>query len=388
MALFGGDCGQRYDMELHALAPLYRLPGPVVTWYIAAEPAEDTAAQLEITWKNGLQELRDRGVDQPTVDALSCARRTAGDDLGTRVMVAAAGAVHMDEHLPAPLLPTRLHVEALPRLLPLIGWLGSRRPHVVVLTDREGAEVIAYPATGGQPEYGVSAQTAEWPVHKTGIGGWAAMRFDASVEESWERSAGRVATLIDDVARRTDPAVVVGSGDERAISLLQEHLPTALRDRFVSIPGGGRHADGSDEEVRRRVAAAVAVEAARDEVDVLERFAQARGRDDGAADGIGSVVRALQQAQVDTLLLTPSWHASERTLGFGPEVTQLALDAGDLAAMAVDQPASAPLVDVVLRAALGTDANVAVVSADVAAAPRDGLGALLRFEAVPVRPDT
>lgn len=373
-------------MDVHDLASLYRLSQPVVTWYLPSEPAEDTSAQLETAWKNGLAELTDRGVDEATIEALTEARRTTGEPAGTRVLVAAGGRVHLDEHLPPPLLTAELSVEPLPRLLPLIAWMGGHRPHVVVLTDREGADVIAYPASGTAPVEEVSAQTAEWPVHKTGTGGWAARRFEATVEESWERSAERVATLVDDVARRIDPAVVVGSGDERAITLLREQLPTSLRDAFVAVPGGGRHADGGNEEVGRRVAEAVAARAAQDELDVLERFAAARGRGEGSADGVGAVVRALQQAQVDTLVVTADLHDSDRTLEYGPEPTQVATDVGDLAAMAVDSPQRGRMVDVALRATLATDGGVAVISNGAAEAPRDGIGALLRFDSTPDRP--
>ncbi|HVT22479.1 MAG TPA: Vms1/Ankzf1 family peptidyl-tRNA hydrolase [Mycobacteriales bacterium] len=373
-------------MDLHALAPLYRLTGPVVTWYLPVEPAEDTAAQREITWKNGLRELRDRQVDEATVAALAAVEAGSGGGAGTRVIVAADGAVQLDEHLPPPPISGELTVGSLPRLLPAISWLGSRRPHVVVLTDREGADVIAYPATGGEPVYEVSAQTAEWPVHKTGIGGWAAKRFDATVEESWERSAERVATLIDDVARKADPALVVGSGDERAITLLQDHLPAGTKQRFVVVPGGGRHRDGGGDEVARQVSAAVAAKAAAEEVDVLGRFGAARGRGEGAVEGVAQVVRALQQAQVATLLVSPGWHGWDRRLAFGPDPAQVAVEPSDLEGLGVDSPASGPLVDVAIRAALGTDADVIVVSADADNAPKDGLGALLRFDSRPVRP--
>jgi hypothetical protein len=105
-------------------------------------------------------------------------------------------------------------------------------------------------------------------------GGWAAKRFEATVEESWECSAERVAMLVDDVVRRPDPAVVAAAGDERAITLPREHLLGAVHERFVGIPGGGRHADGSDGDVSRRVAEAVAESAAYDEAELLGRFAQ------------------------------------------------------------------------------------------------------------------
>ncbi|HEX3707851.1 MAG TPA: Vms1/Ankzf1 family peptidyl-tRNA hydrolase [Mycobacteriales bacterium] len=373
-------------MDICDLAPLYRLPPPVVTWYIAtAAQAEDNATHLEIAWKNGLRELADKAVDAATVDALAAVQQTEDVDSGTRVLVAAGGEIHLDRQLPLPALDSELWVAPLPRLLPLIGWLGAHRPHVVVLTDHEGADVIAYPSTGGMPVAEVSEQTGEWPVHKTGTGGWAAKRFEATVEEGWERSAQRVAALVDDVARRIDPAVVVGSGDEHAIGLLRERLPVALQDSFVAVPGGGRHADGGNAELGRRVAEAVAASAAQDEVETLERFAEARGRNEGAADGIRSSVRALQMAQVDALIVARGMHASERELSYGPAATQLALDDGELSAMAVERPSRTFLVDVAVRAALGTDADVLVVSDDTASAPRDGIGALLRFDVAATR---
>jgi hypothetical protein len=373
--------------SLDQLAPLYELPSPVVTWYLATPaPAEDSPARLDIAWKNAMRELTELGVADETREALLAARSTDEGRNGTRVLVAAGGKVHLDRSLPAPALASGLSIGPMPRLFPLIAWLGARRSHVVVLADRAGGEVIAYPATGEQPKEEVSAQTAEWPLHKTGTGGWAAKRFEATVEESWERSAERVATLVDDVVRRADPAVVVAAGDERAITLLREHLPVAVHERFVGIPGGGRHADGSDGEVSRRVAEAVAQSAAYDEAELLGRFAQALGRGEGAADGVHATVRALQQAQVETLLVTRGLAASGRELYFGPEATHLAADAAELDSMGVAAARPAPLVDAVLRAAIASGSDVVAISDDADSVPHEGLGAVLRFDTNPARP--
>jgi hypothetical protein len=368
-------------MSPHEFAHLYQLPSPVVTWYLAMPAhAEDSAAQLDIAWTNAMRELSEQEVDDATREALAAARDADQEGGATRVLVAAGGKVHLDRILAVPALAPELSIGSLPRLLPLIAWLGAQRSHIVVLTDRDGADVIAYPANGGEPKEEVSAQTAEWPVHKTGAGGWAAKRFEATVEESWERGAERVATLVDDVARRADPAVVVASGDERAIGLLRDHLPAVWRERFVAVPGGGRHADGNGGEIIRRVAEIVAATAAYEETESTERFSQARGREAAATDGMRPTVRALQQAQVEILLLAPELEISGRDLYFGPEPTHLGLDAGELEAMGVAEPGRAPLVDVVLRAALASRSDVIVVSGGDDSAPRDGLGAVLRFD--------
>jgi hypothetical protein len=131
--------------------------------------------------------------------------------------------------------------------------------------------------------------------------------------------------------------------------------------------------------IARRVEEAVAERAARDDLAALEDFAAARGRGKGAAEGAAAVVAALQQSQVATLIVD-SRVTTAASAGFGPEPTQLAISEADLAAMGVTEARRGDLVDVMLRAAVGTGADLLTISGDIGGAPADGLGALLRFD--------
>jgi hypothetical protein len=368
-------------MKLDQLAALYDADGPFVTIYRDVPTAtEDAATKADVGWRNTLRELTGSGVDEATRDALSAV--VDGDGIGgsTRVLVASRGHVHLATWLPDPPVGDLVTVRQLPHLFPLVASLSARIPHVVVLADRDGADVLGY-AAGPQPTTSATTDDpARWPSHKTGLGGWAAKRYDASVEESWDRSAKDVAALVAKVARDVSARLVVGCGDERAISLLREHLPTRLATDFVVVPGGGRHADGGDDHVRHRVLEAVAQRVASDEQTMLDRFGDARGQGKGAREGVQDVVEALQRGEVDTLLLTDRVERSDRSISFGPAPMQLAVDGAQLDAMGATHAEQAPLVDVVLRAAIGSGAEVAVVSDAGDAAPRDGTGALLRFE--------
>jgi hypothetical protein len=367
-------------MDLSDLAPLYDLSPPVVTAYLDLAPnAPDAATRLDITWKDLVRDLTDQSVPEPTIDAIAAARETEAAGGPTRVLVAADGRVRLDQILPDPPITPAVAVGPLPHLLRFINWRATRRSHVVVLADRVGADIVAYPATGG-PVAEISADTAEWPVHKTGTGGWAARRYETSVEESWERSAKRVAELVERAAHEVNPQVLIGSGDQRAISLLTEQLPDRLRAHLVVVPGGGRHDDGGATEIDRRVAEAVAEQVARDESDVLGKFAEARGRREGAADGVARVVEALQRGQVETLILTQDLDDDQRELPYGPQPTEVATDPAQLSAMGVETAMTAPMVDVLLKAALGSAADVLVVSETDDRAPEGGVGALLRFD--------
>jgi peptide subunit release factor 1 (eRF1) len=363
-------------MDASTLAKLYTVDGPFVTIYLDTHGnTEDAAEQLEVRWKNVLRQLADDGVDEGTREALTAARgdHTRG---GTRVLVAAHGTVHLAISLPPPPPRDDVSIGPLPKLVPLADVLSLQLPHVVVLADRTGADVLAY-TSGPEPEEVESVENNRFPQRKVHAGGWAAKRYDNDVEETWEQSARQVASLVDQVARDIHARVVIASGDERALQLLHEHLPHALLDRFVTVRGGGRHVDGSEDVIAQEVLRVLAETFAADTKAILDKFAEERGQHDRAADGAKATVDALRMAQVETLLLSDARHADQQ--GWcGPEPVHLALSADELAAMGVDAPRQWLLDELMLRAALGTGANVRFIGGGEQA-PRDGVGALLRY---------
>jgi hypothetical protein len=364
-------------MDASTLAKLYAIDGPFITLYLATPSnVEDAAERLEVRWKNVVRELQDAGVDAATVEALGAARgeHSRGN---TRVLVAAHGTVHLAVSLPQPPPQEIVTTGQLPRLVPLLDALTLQIPHVVVLTDRAGADILAYTA-GPDPVESEQVQSDRWPLHKTGRGGWSTKRYDATVHNNWHENAKDVALTIDKIVSDIGARAVIAAGDMQALQLLEEHLPTHLRDLYVSIPGGGRHLDGSDEVVAERITEALSERVAADTLALLEKFSEERGQEDRAADGVAATIDALRKAQVGTLILTDLRDQS-RTAFFGPETAHIALTAQELLDLGVEQPWEAPLDEVLVRAALGTGAEVRFVGGGLEQAPADGVGALLRY---------
>lgn len=377
---------------LSALTGLFDQPGPFVTVYLETESAvEDAATRLETRWKDVVRDLQEQGVDETTIDALTAAR--GGHELGgTRVLIAAGGAVQYARSLPEGTDTTLVRVGPLPYLLPLVDWAQTRVPYLVVLTDRQGADVLAY-TDGGDPAESVSADSDRHPVHKTGAGALAAQHHQLKVEENWKANAKDAAETVRKVAQDVDAQVIVVGGDVHAIELLREHLPQPLSGRVVTITGG-RHQDGSDEHVADEVLEALAGRLRDQIADALGDFAKYRDRateiaqshpgTDGveyalnAANGVPDVVAALQKAQVGTLLLASDLEETN-PLFFGPAPTMLSTKASKLEQMGVSDPQQGSLVDVLLRAAIGTDAEVLMVPAGTPDSPDGGVGALLRY---------
>ena len=364
-------------MHAATLAKLYAVDGPFVTIYLATpSDVEDAATQFDVRWKNVVRELTDGGVDAATIEALSAARGTH-DRGSARVLVAGHGTVHLAISLPHPPAQEVIVTAALPRLVPLLDAMTLQVPHVVVLADRTGADVLAY-TSGPDPVESESVTNNRFPSRKVHAGGWASLRYDHDVEETWEASARDVAALVERVARDIDARVVIASGDDRALQLLGQSLPTHLVDRFVTVGGGGRAQDGSDEVIAAEVLRVLSDTVAADTVELLEDFAEQRGRHDRACEGVTATVDALRRGQVDTLILTDTRDVG-RAGFFGPDPVHLALSAHELLDLGVEQPWEAPLDEIVVRAALGTGASVRFVGGGTEQAPAEGVGALLRY---------
>lgn len=364
-------------MDVAALTKLYGLEGPFTTIYLdTTSEVEDAAVQLEIRWKNVLRDLENAGVDRPTRDALTASLGEHGRG-NTRVLVATTGTVHLATSLPEPPAQEVVAVEHLPRLVPLLDSLLLQVPHVLVLADRQGADVLAY-TSGPEPDNSASVTNERFPQHKIKFGGWATKRFMNDVEESWEASARDVAHLIDRVARDINARVVIASGDERALQLIGQHLPTHLVDRFREIAGGGRHVDGSDDVIAEQVLRVLSDVVAGDTIELLEKYAEERGQHDRASDGVARTVEALRMSQVETLILTDARDAG-RSAWIGPDPTHLGLTEQELRDLGVDAPVEALLDEALTRAALGTGAQVRFVGGGLEQSPKDGVGAILRY---------
>jgi hypothetical protein len=364
-------------MDVSALSKLYGIDGPFTTIYLdTTSDVEDAAARLEIRWKNVLRDLEQAGVDEATRTALTAARGEHGRG-NTRVLVAAHGTVHLAISLPQPPAQEIVTTGNLPVLVPLVDALGLQIPHVVVLADRSGADVLAY-TSGPDPDETATVTNTRWPNRKVHAGGWSSRRYDHDVEESWEASARDVAELVGRVARDVDARIVMASGDERALQLIPQHLPTELVDRFVAIGGGGRADDGSADVIAAEVLRVLSDTIAGDTIELLEKFSEERGQNDRAADGPSATLECLRKAQVETLILTDA-RDTRRTAYVGPEPTHLALSAQELLDLGVEQPWEAPLDEVLVRAALGTGATVRFVGGGMEQSPTDGVGAVLRF---------
>jgi hypothetical protein len=243
---------------------------------------------------------------------------------------------------------------------------------VIVLAERAGAEIYGFDAQGRGVEEEVVASSHE-DVELVKAGGWSQRRYENRQVNTWEDNAREVAEEVAAIAKQVGAHVVGVRGDVHAVRLLRDALPADVAPLVRDLDGPGRLG-----EPHRLVDTVVAEET----VAILRELKEEKGQHDRAADGPARTIEALQQATVQTLLVHDD-PTDDRMAWFGPEPGHLALDEAGLRAMGVELPLPARLLDVCIRAAYGTSADVRVVPGAVVT---DGLAAILRHAGT--TPDT
>ena len=365
-------------MQLRDLAPVLDAAGPFVTVHIGAESAVEQAAdRYEAAWKSLAKRLEEQGVPAPVREALEAAKGEHADG-DARLVVASVPEARVLLSEPVSTRPATdvVDVGPLPDLLPLVADLTSRVPHVVVHTDRTGADVEAYFDTAEVAEE-VTVKGRTLHLKKVQGGGWAHHRYQHRTENQWRENAKEIRETVMQLAEQVGAELIIGVGDERELTYVKEGLSQPWDGKWVEIPGGRGH-DGSEALVDQRVHDAVSLHTAAETLSLLADYAQERGQAKRACDGLPDVVQALRKAQVQTLLLTTDADRHS-TLWFGEDPSQLGTSRTDVEALGATSPTEGPLISVLLRAALATGADVQLVPHQSEQSPQSGLGALLRY---------
>jgi hypothetical protein len=373
----------------------------VVTAYLET-PSDDPQAASSATrrWKVLRRRLEDDGADEETLRAMDGAvgidteaveRGPSGaaenrpdaaplDDLAehgsgaVQAIVASGGEVLLHRALGPTPAGGRGRVGPLPWLGPVLVAEQGSLPALVVLVDRRGADLWGVVGDGGAPVLSGEVEGSRPDVERVQPGGWSQRRFQQRAVEAWTANAREVAIEVAELARSWRARLVLVAGDVHATAALLDAIPPDVEPLVRRLASGARGPesglDGVADEVGRLVRSTVAAETTR----LLERFREEVGQRDRGADGPADVVRVLQMALVDTLLVHDDVD-DDRLAWFGPQPLELALERGDLEAMGVEDIRRGRLVDVALRAAIGGGSDVRMVPRHVTS---EGLGALLR----------
>jgi peptide subunit release factor 1 (eRF1) len=338
--------------------------GPIASVYLRAPSSTFEAGyRLETGWKNARRRLADAEASDEMLDRLdelvaSIAHEDApafalfSDERGGRTIV---------EPLEDAIEQDLAVLDRLPRLVPLLHTLQRSVPHVMVVTDRTGADIVA--VVDGEAADADSVDGHDHHIHRGRFGGWSHRRIQQRAENRWEDNARDVSERVGEIARRVDARIVTIAGDVRARQFAFEHLDHDVRQITTLLDVG--EADAIAEATVKLVADVVA----RDTVTVLDAHANRVGAGTAVA-GPDAVLDALTAGRVETLLVVDDVDDDRRAF-FSQDGSPVCSTTSSF-----DDMAEGRLVDVAVRSALLGDAAVRVVPATVL----DGdIGALLRW---------
>jgi hypothetical protein len=364
---------------VHTVHDLVRPLEPVASVYLG-EPggdAIDVAEEFDLRWRALAGELAASGADRYTIEAIAEDLAELAERPRARAVFADGGRVLLARDLPGESTVDRAGFGAPPMVAPLLAWRLSHPAYVEVVTDRTGAQVTSVAAGGAAPTVEQIIGTDD-EIERNAPGGWSQPRYQRRAEDSWRHNAAAVAGAVGAALRRVDADLLLVAGDVRAVQLLRERLPhgSAARVRVAQLPGG-LSPDGSAHARHASAERAIRAYADTRAARVLARFdAAPLGV---AVRGVSETLAALAVGRVQTLIVMDE-PDDRRQAWFSPEL----LCAGNPDRRAPGGLRPGRMIDVAVRAALLTDAEVLVCDASLAleagVAIPEGVAGLCRYE--------
>lgn len=378
--------------SLKEYADLYRRPGPWCSVFIdAGTGTVDSLAAADVRPQNVRAQLEAAGATPDDLDAVEASvQRAEGMPSPVAQFIAVRqGMTELSELLPGVEAQPELYaVGPIPDLLPLVKNRPESYPYVVAEVSRGDAEVrlhYAAPDPHNPPESVEEVQGETEHLKKFQGGGWSHYRYQHRTEEIWRRNADDVATAVDKAVTESGARLVILAGDIRARGLVESELSKASQALVEHVDAHTHTGGDSPQHLDEAVSRIVAEKWAADQQEILDRLAIQEGQDNPeSTTGTGSVIHALQQAQVDVLILNGDALASRTFLALDAEPWIATSDAESLGAGILGE---APGPAALLRAAALTDAGILLVPGGALPEGVD-VAALLRWPVGPGMPAT
>ena len=210
--------------------------------------------------------------------------------------------------LDAPIAEHRITVGDRPHLAPLARIVDRYPRHAVVQANTNTAHIYVF----GRGRTIERENLASEKVSRTDAGGWSQMRYQRHVEDHYLHHAKDVVEALERIVSEDRAEYVILCGDEVIVPLLQAELSKELEAKVVGI----LRLDVRTPEPEVMAAAEEAVaahlsKADRERVETLNGEWRA-GR--LAVAGRRDVLRALENGQVEELVISPAFATSEDDL--------------------------------------------------------------------------
>lgn len=326
-------------LDVDDLREFAGLDGPFFTVAVPTpSQLDDSTHRMSVEWSNARRQLDDRWTE-PELAEVDAVIEQLPHDGGAALVVmhSATGATHA-EFIDEPVSRPYVSEGDAPVLSLLIEARQRTLPHLVIETDRTGADITAFDGGRLLAVEQVAGDTEH--IHRGHPGGWSQRRFQQRAENTWERNADDVADAATELADQVGAVRIFVAGEVRAQTLVVEAVSAKSQIPVVALAAGDP--DGIADEVVRLLSSHVAAE-----VTELADQVKSRLGTGGATVDPAEVLRWLSEGKVKTLLVHDDLDG---------EVDETTTDQsiGGL-------PAGTRLVDAAILAGLRSGADIVVV---------------------------
>lgn len=278
------------------LRSLVEAEGPFLTVaFPTPSDVGDAQHRFDVEWKNARRHVDPSRWSPGDIADLDAIVSSLPHDGGASLVLIRAGdGSTLAEFLDDPVSESFVVESAAPRLSLVIEGRQRSIPHIMVETDRAGADIHTF--EGGRVLGTDQVEGDTEFIHRGHPGGWSQRRYQQRAENTWERNADDVAAAIVEADRRVAAELIFVSGDVRARHLVLESLPEHVRRRTVLIEAGSP--GGIADEVVRLVADHVARQVRELSQDVKERLGTGT-----ASTDVAEVLAGLEAGSVKHLLV-------------------------------------------------------------------------------------
>lgn len=202
--------------------------------------------------------------------------------------------------LDAPIQKHRLHVDERPHLYPLARLIDQHPRYAALLVDTNSARLFVF----GLGKTVVNKETQRLKLSRTQVEGWSQMRYQRHLENDHLHHAKEVVEMLDRVVREEAVEHIILSGDQVIIPLLREQLPDRLKEKIIDILR--LDIKTPEHEVLKATMDALSEHNLHTDAEKVRRFLDEYRAGGLAVVAVTDTIKALEQGQVDELLISAS----------------------------------------------------------------------------------
>lgn len=340
---------------------------PVLSLYLNAQPdnrgKDNYAAFLRKELYGRMEQFEPRSPERESLEKdVERIERYLAEEVrpsanGIAIFACSADELFEPLQLDAPIERHRLTVGDRPHLYPLARIVDRYPRHAVLLSDTNHARICVF----GRGRTIEREEISSPKLSRTDAGGWSQMRYQRHVEDHYLHHAKDVVEALGRIVAEDRADYVFLCGDEVIVPLLREQLPKDLAKKVIGVLRLEMRA--SEQEVMKAAGKALAEHEAKAEAERVETLRGEWRAGRLAAAGRRDVLRALENGQVEELVIS---RAFAETADNGSGIS--------------------PADDLVQRA-LSTGARVRFVEDPQLLAEMDGVVAALRYKPGAAPPD-